>query len=114
MAGFDQIVGWVATGLVSLGGGKFFLDLVTARSKGRKDGAEGSAILVSSASEYARQLTTDLGNLRSEFSAYRREQEDRQRRQDAQFRAHSRWDQDVARKLAEVGEQVEPPPPLYT
>lgn len=114
MAGLDQIAGWLSTGIVSVGGGAFLVNVVRARSQNRKDTAEGSAILVNSASAYAQQLTSDLRTLRADFDAHRRAEADRTARQDVRFRLHTRWDEDVRRRLAELGETVPAAPPLYS
>lgn len=113
MASPDSIASWIVSVLAAGGGTKFVIDLLSARSKSRKEGAEGSAILVNSASEYARQLTADLKAMREEFDRYRNEQDTRSRLQEGRFREHARWDVQVQRKLLELGEVVPEAPPLY-
>jgi hypothetical protein len=114
MSAVEQVAGWVSTAIVGLGGGGFLVNVLRARSQNRKETAEGSAILVNSASAYAQQLTNDLRTLRADFDAYRAAQNERVARQDVRFRLHTRWDEDVRRRLAELGETVPAAPPLYT
>lgn len=109
----DVIGSWVVGTVAAGGSGKYLYDLVVARYKGRKEGAEGTAILVNSASAYARQLQEDATaarrearEAREEFHAYRREQQ-------ARFREHADWDAQVWRKLRDLGEVIPEPPPLY-
>lgn len=104
----DQIVAWVAALIVALGGAKFGAAGLRAigRALTKKDSAEGSAILVNSASEYAKQITTEHNKLRAEFDDYRR-------RQDLLFRQHAEWDVEVRIRLLQLGETVPAPPPLY-
>lgn len=113
MASADSVAAWIVAALGAGGGGKFFYDLVTMRARGKKIGAEGSAILVGSASEYARQLTEDHAALRGELNRHVTEQRARDARLDRMFREHGRWDMEVYRRLAALQEPVDPPPPLY-
>jgi len=115
MSTTETVVSW-AVGILSSGAaGKFVYDFVTGRSKSRKEGAQGAAILVGSASDYARQLTEDIRELRAEFNTYRAEQDKRTRDQERLLRAHSRWDEQVQRQLTHLtGEDPGSPPPLFT
>lgn len=120
MPSAELIAQWLAGGLGVLGGGKFVWDVLTVRSanhktraEGNKTSAEGAVILVDSASNYAKGLVAELRELRAEFDRYRREQDGRWRRHEALARAHGRWDDAVADRLADLGEAVDPPPPLF-
>jgi hypothetical protein len=102
-----------------LGGGKFIYDMFTVRAANKKTNAEGSVILVDSASSYAQTLVSDLLELRTEFNEYRketdkyrRENDQRNRRQDELHRAHARWDMHVQHQLHLAGVEVPDPPPL--
>lgn len=113
MPASETIVSVVVAALGTGGLGKFAYDMITARSGGRRSKAEGSVILVDSATKYAQGLVDRLDRLDAEFEAYRRKQDDRNRAQDRLFRAHSRWDVTVQNKLEDLGESVPDPPPLY-
>lgn len=120
MADETTPVGWIVAAITGGGGLGFLVNLITAKSKSRRDGAEGSAVLINSASSYAQQLTKDnaalreeFNKLRSDFNNYRSEQEAREREQGRLFRDHTRWDDTVRAKLSQMGEAVPPAPPLY-
>jgi hypothetical protein len=112
VAGADQIIGWVSSGVVALGGGKFLVDLITSRARGKKETAEGSAILVNSASEFARQLVQDQKALRTDFDDYRRRTEAAEARRSRLLRQHADWDAEVRAKLRELGADIPAAPPL--
>lgn len=109
----NDLVTWAAFVFGTGGAAKFALDMISSRSKNRKESAETQVTLVDSTSNYAVQLTERIAKLHHEFEAYRARTEERFRRQDAAFRRHGYWDDQVQRRLAELGEQVPDPPPLY-
>lgn len=112
MAGVEQVIGWLSSGIVTLGGGKFLVDVLRSKATNRKTSAEGEAILLNSASEYARQLVDDQAKLRREFDAYRHRADALERRRQAALRSHAYWDGEVWRKLVELGVEISHPPPF--
>jgi hypothetical protein len=110
----DQVLSWAVAILGTGGVAKYVVDMVKSRSGGKKDKAEGAVVLVDSASNYAASVVARLDKVTDEFDAYRRTQDERNRRQDILFRAHARWDDQVRRKLAEMNHDVPDPPPLYS
>lgn len=120
MADETSLAGYIVAAITAGGGVGFVANLIASRAKAKRDGVEGSAVLINSASAYAKQLTDDNVKLRAEFAAlrlemydYRTAQERREREQDRRFREHTRWDDAVRQRLSQVGETVPPPPPLY-
>lgn len=120
MADDTTAAGWIVAAITGGGGLGFLVNIITAKAKSRRDGAEGSAVLINSASSYAQQLTKDNAALRAEFDqlrrdwdAYQRQQQARERQQERLFRDHTRWDDTVRAKLSQMGEAVPPAPPLY-
>lgn len=114
MPPLDTVGAWLVGAVATGGLGKYLVDLTIARWKGKKEGAEGAAILVSSASEYARQLQEDAHAARLETATLRREFEAYRRDQQRLFRRHELWDGRVWQKLLELGEEIDAPPPLYS
>lgn len=114
MADMSTVAQWAVALLGTGGVGKFAWDLFISRGKRSKDRAEGAAILVGSAAEYARGLTTRLDQIQADFDQFRREQAERDRQQEALFRRHRRWDDEVRRVLQNLGHgtAVPEPPPL--
>lgn len=113
MPTLETIASWAVAALGTGGVGKFIYDMVTARQGGKKAKAEGAVILVDSASSYAQGLVERLDRITDEFDEYRREQQARNRQQEALFRRHGQWDDEVRRRLSALGEAVEPAPPLW-
>ena len=115
MSTFEEVAKWAVAALGTGGVGKFLYDMVSARQGGKKSKAEGAVILVDSASNYAQGLVERLDRVTDEMDEIRRTSEERNRRQDAYLRAHSRWDFEVLRLLDQhvPGVAVPEPPPLY-
>lgn len=112
---------WFAAALGVLGGGKFIFEMLTVKSsnrkalaEGSKTAAEGSVILVDSASAYAQTLVNQMKELREDFDNYRDQQDRRNRQQDFLYRVHSRWDLSVQHQLQLLGVEVPEPPPLLS
>lgn len=114
-------VEWVVLALTTGGVGKFGYDLFFGRNARRKDKADGDAVLIASAQNLAQQATESATKANDataqaleELNTYRREQNQRWERLDAQLRAHSRWDRDTRDRLEELsGAEVPAPPPLF-
>lgn len=111
---------WAGGAVTLLGGGAGFVAFIKARPEARKINAEAAAILGDSSVRIAQGLEEELTYLRNEVRAVKekqetaeRQREHREQQQYARLRAHERWDNTIAQKLRDLGEDVTDPPPLY-
>lgn len=111
---------WAGGAITMLGGGAGFVAFVKARPEARKINAEAAATLGDSSVRIVQGLEEELTYLRTEVRAVKekqnaaeREQKQREQQQYIRLRAHERWDNTIAQKLRDLGEDVTDPPPLY-
>lgn len=111
---------WAGGAVTLFGGGAGFVAFIKARPEARKIDAEAAAQLGDSSVRIVQGLEEELTYLRNEVRAVKEKQESverEQRRKEQQeyyrLRAHERWDNTIAQKLRDLGEDVTDPPPLY-
>lgn len=111
---------WAGGAVTLLGGGAGFVAFIKARPEARKIDAEAAATLGDSSVRIVQGLEEELTYLRSEVRAVKdkqeaveREQRIKEQQQYFRLRAHERWDNTIAQKLRDLGEDVTDPPPLY-
>lgn len=111
---------WIGGLFAAVGGTAGIAAFIKARPEAKKldaDAAkviqETSADMVKSVRESVREDMAALRSRIAELEQDRRERDLRDRMQYQRLRVHQSWDEQIARKLRELGEEISDPPPLY-
>lgn len=111
---------WIGAIVGTTGLGTGAVALFKARPEAKRLDADTAKVIQETSADMIKtvreSVREDLVALRLRVAELEQDRKDRDRRDELQYRrlrVHQSWDEQIARKLRELGEDISDPPPLY-
>lgn len=111
---------WVGGLFAAVGGTAGIAAFIKARPEAKKLDADAAKVIQETSADMVKSVREsvreDMAALRARVAELEQDRKDRDRRDEMQYRrlrVHQTWDEQIARKLRELGEDISDPPPLY-
>jgi hypothetical protein len=111
---------WIGGLIAAVGGAAGIASFIKARPEAKKLDADAAKVIQETSADMIKtvreSVREDLVALRARVAELEQDRKDRDRRDEMQYRrlrVHQSWDEQIARKLRELGEDIADPPPLY-
>lgn len=111
---------WVGGLFAAVGGTAGIAAFIKARPEAKKLDADAAKVIQETSADMVKSVREsvreDMAALRARVAELEQDRRDRDRRDELHYRrlrVHQTWDEQIARKLRELGEEIGDPPPLY-
>lgn len=111
---------WIGGLIAAVGGTAGIAAFIKARPEAKKLDADTAKVIQETSADMIKtvreSVREDMAALRARVAELEQDRKDRDRRDEMQYRrlrVHQTWDEQIARKLRELGEEIADPPPLY-
>lgn len=111
---------WIGALIAAVGGTAGIASFIKARPEAKKLDADTAKVIQETSADMIKtvreSVREDMAALRSRVAELEQDRKDRVRLDEMQIRrlrVHQSWDEQIARKLRELGEDISDPPPLY-
>jgi hypothetical protein len=111
---------WIGGIFAAVGGTAGIAAFIKARPEAKKLDADAAKVIQETSADMVKSVREsvreDMAALRARVAELELDRKERDRRDELQYRrlrVHQSWDEQIARKLRDLGEEIGDPPPLY-